>query len=699
MTERVIKVTLDDSEIGPRLSAIEQQLGGVQRQGENTQRTFSQLRGAVVAVIGALGVRELGQLADRYTSIQNRLRLVTEGTSNLNTVQDELIELSRGTRTSFESTVELYSRAARATEDLGLTQRETLEFTESINQAIRISGATAEEGARGTIQLAQALQGGTVRAEEFNAIVEQTPRLAEALADGLGVTRGELRQLVVDGELSSRQLIDAITSQADVLEREFGTTVPTLEEGFTALTDSVLVFVGSVNEATGTTGAFGEVLFDTSGFILEFAEDAAVAGATLRAAFTDVFAEIGAELSTLDEQFALFQNTTVGVIATIFGDTEVAAAAAQARVALERELADAETEAEQQLEFIRNQIREQLEDRVTGIVGRDPGSLDDRPGGAGAGAGEGPDPDQLEDAAAFLEQLRERTEEARIETELFGQAADEAILRLETAREIEGFGGNLSEEINEATEALIEQNRELARANELRENQADDTELVEGLREEVALLRLSNEEREVEVALRSLSADATDIQKTEVRELVEELQRLRDTEEEARESVRGFLEDISGAVGETIFDGFRDGFDDIETEFANFLQNLAQQLFESALQEALFNLFNVGAGGGSGGGFIQGVASIFAGGFQDGGTIPAGQVGLVGEDGPEFAFGAAGGTGIAPLDQLTPTIVIVNEQDPEAQIATLQTRRGVTIQRNRVTQDRRQTRRTLGLQP
>jgi hypothetical protein len=70
----------------------------------------------------------------------------------------------------------------------------------------------------------------------------------------------------------------------------------------------------------------------------------------------------------------------------------------------------------------------------------------------------------------------------------------------------------------------------------------------------------------------------------------------------------------------------------------------------NALTSMLGNAFGAGGGGGGGSGnFLASVGKFFAGFFADGGTIAAGKWGIVGEQGPELAFGGAGGKTIVPM--------------------------------------------------
>src|SRR5574338_476149 len=99
----------------------------------------------------------------------------------------------------------------------GSLRHRALSLTERISQALRISGASATETQSALLQFGQALASGVLRGEEFNSVVENSPRLAKALADGLNVPIGRLRKLAEEGRLTADVVVNALMSQKDKL--------------------------------------------------------------------------------------------------------------------------------------------------------------------------------------------------------------------------------------------------------------------------------------------------------------------------------------------------------------------------------------------------------------------------------------------------------------------------------------------------
>lgn len=203
---------------------------------------------------GAL-VADVARTADAYNNLAARIRLVTGEGAAFNSAFEGVQQIALRTNSTLESTGTLFTRIAQAGREIGLSQRDALALTESINQAVQLSGSGAEASNAAIVQLVQGLQSGVLRGEEFNSVMEQAPRLAQALAAGLGVTTGELRKLAEAGSLTSGTVIAALRGQSAALQREFEQLPPTVGRAIQNLSTAWTLYVGSADAGTGASAA------------------------------------------------------------------------------------------------------------------------------------------------------------------------------------------------------------------------------------------------------------------------------------------------------------------------------------------------------------------------------------------------------------------------------------------------------------
>lgn len=201
-------------------------------------------------VFGGLA-RDVAQTADAYNNLGARIRIVTGEGQAFTEAFDGVFEIAKRTNTSVEETGNLFTKLAQAGKELGLSQQQALGLTETINQAIQLSGGSADSARAAIVQLVQGLQSGVLRGEEFNSIMEQSPRLSKALADGLGVTTGELRKMAQQGALTTETVIKALQGQSAAVQREFEQLPPTVGRALQNLSTEWTRYVGEVDKANG----------------------------------------------------------------------------------------------------------------------------------------------------------------------------------------------------------------------------------------------------------------------------------------------------------------------------------------------------------------------------------------------------------------------------------------------------------------
>lgn len=213
------------------------------------------------AAIGFLGVGLLGRLGaglitagDKYIEFAGRIKLTTKSVIEQATAAKELIAISLKTSTSLRDNVDIYRRTSDAYVRMGKTQKDVFDATEALSLAVQIAGDTAETAGAGIYQWNQAVASGTLRGAELNSTLEQLPRVAKALTDGLGVSIGKLREMAANGELTSELITSTLQSQLAVLRDEAASILPTFGRAIQYLETQWVVFSGELNNSSKFMG-------------------------------------------------------------------------------------------------------------------------------------------------------------------------------------------------------------------------------------------------------------------------------------------------------------------------------------------------------------------------------------------------------------------------------------------------------------
>ncbi|MDX0992081.1 tape measure protein [Sinorhizobium medicae] len=254
------------------------QMGQIQKQAASTGKAMTaSLVQAGAAVAGAFVftdvVRGIGNLSEAATRIDNSLKVAGLSGAELERVYEGLSKAAIANGAPIETLASLYSKAAQAQKELGVTSAELLTFTNNVALALRVSGTDATAASGALLQLGQALGSGKVQAEEFNSILEGAPTIAQAAAAGLkeaGGSVSQLKQLIVDGQISSEAFFRAFEAGSVILEQKAANATVTIAQATNNLWTSLTNVVREFNQSTGASERFAHGINNAAGAIYDF---------------------------------------------------------------------------------------------------------------------------------------------------------------------------------------------------------------------------------------------------------------------------------------------------------------------------------------------------------------------------------------------------------------------------------------------
>lgn len=234
--------------------AANRRLDGI---GKNMARSLV----APMAGIGAvLGADQLRKMTDQWTDMTSRVNLAAGSIDKGTEVMGRLGEMARRTYSDLGQTAESYLGNATALKELGYDTEKTLDYTESLNNALVVSGAKGDRAASVIDALSKAMALGKLSGDNLNTVISTGGRVAEALAAGLGTTTNGLRRMGAQGKITGQDIVKGLTSQMELLRKEAGDMPATIGDGFTLLNNAMLQYVGNADTATGASRKIADAL-------------------------------------------------------------------------------------------------------------------------------------------------------------------------------------------------------------------------------------------------------------------------------------------------------------------------------------------------------------------------------------------------------------------------------------------------------
>ena len=267
MAQAEIKITADTAQARSAIDRLNRSLDSIENSSKRAERSLGTLSdtaklaaGAFAALTAGLGVSEIIGYTARWTDLNSRLINATGSGEAAEKALRAISASAKGTYSSLEQTAEVFLRNSMALNELGYTTNEQIKVSTALNNAMAVSGARGDQAASALDAFSKAVARGKMEGEDFNRIIENAPELVKALADGLGVTTGEFRRMITEGEITSDVMIPALISQMDKLQTKADEMPATISDGFILMQNALFEFVGRMDQALGISTSLAEGL-------------------------------------------------------------------------------------------------------------------------------------------------------------------------------------------------------------------------------------------------------------------------------------------------------------------------------------------------------------------------------------------------------------------------------------------------------
>lgn len=264
LDETRLIVSIDSRNAERDARNITRELQNLERGGNQASSSMGSLSAATRSLAGYMGglltVAAAVNKMDVYTGLQNRLKLVTNSQTELNTAMNDTFAIAQKTASSWDSAAMVYQRFADNAVRLNITMKETAALTETVAKAISVSGGSAASAEAALMQFGQALASGVLRGEEFNSIAEQAPGLLKAIAFGLDTNVGSLRAMAAAGKITGDVLVQSLTKAQPYIDDLFNKTDFTIAASFTKLSNEVTRFIGEAGKGSGAAAGLSDAI-------------------------------------------------------------------------------------------------------------------------------------------------------------------------------------------------------------------------------------------------------------------------------------------------------------------------------------------------------------------------------------------------------------------------------------------------------
>lgn len=306
-----------------KISAKAQKVFGQDLQGAmNKVGKGLQIAAAATGIgVAATAVKDLAvgaaNLSDQMAQIRSRINLINDGSQTTAEIMDKIYAASQRSRGGYLEMADSVSKLNMLAKDAFSSNDEAIFFVEQLNKQFKISGASVEEATSAMYQLTQAMASGKLQGDEFRSIMENAPMLAQSIAQEMGMSVGQLKELSSQGLITADIIKNALYGSAEETNQKFAEIPMTFADIGQSIQNQFIQAFTPVLEQLSSITSSGEFLAAFEGVGIAIRGVAAVAQVSIgliSAAFNSMKVVVST-VGSIIKSFATLVVTSMPVVA------------------------------------------------------------------------------------------------------------------------------------------------------------------------------------------------------------------------------------------------------------------------------------------------------------------------------------------------------------------------------------------------
>lgn len=289
--------------------------------------------------VAATAVKDLAvgaaNLSDQMAQIRSRINLINDGSQTTVEIMDKIYAASQRSRGGYLEMADSVAKLNMLAKDAFSSNDEAIFFVEQLNKQFKISGASVEEATSAMYQLTQAMASGKLQGDEFRSIMENAPMLAQSIAQEMGMSVGQLKELSSQGLITADIIKNALYGSAEETNQKFAEIPMTFADIGQSIQNQFIQAFTPVLEQLASITSSGEFMAAFEGVGIAIRGVAAVAQVSI-GVIVATFNSMKVVVSTVGniiKSFATLIVTTMPVVAAAIVGVTAAFIAQRAIVA------------------------------------------------------------------------------------------------------------------------------------------------------------------------------------------------------------------------------------------------------------------------------------------------------------------------------------------------------------------------------
>lgn len=224
--------------------------------------SINRLSGMLQGIAAFASLRALAGVADSMQSLEARIGMLPQTIGDVGAAFNEVSKHAIDNRQSLAAYGAFYTKVGNAAKGLITEQKQLLQVTDTISQALVVGGANTMEAQSAMLQFGQALGSGVLQGDEFRSMAEAAPQYLDALANAMDIPRENLKKMASEGKLTSKSVIEATLKMSSMFQEKFRQMPMTIGQATTIIGNKFSTMVGNMNRES-------QIVTNVANFLLD----------------------------------------------------------------------------------------------------------------------------------------------------------------------------------------------------------------------------------------------------------------------------------------------------------------------------------------------------------------------------------------------------------------------------------------------
>ena len=225
-------------------------VAGLDKVKEQANKATTAIKGILTGIITASAVKNAITMAESFQNVTGTIKNATSSLAEFDEFQKSTFQSAQRLGLSYEEMASSVTALIPPMKAVGANTRQIQDFTEALQAGFKANAFSG--GASVITAIAKSLNKGSIDAKAFNQSLIAIPDLASNIANQLGLTEQQVKELGAAGQLTSRQFINAVSSLKDEYSKQ-AENVNSLSNAFNYLKNALGQYLAGANQASGFT--------------------------------------------------------------------------------------------------------------------------------------------------------------------------------------------------------------------------------------------------------------------------------------------------------------------------------------------------------------------------------------------------------------------------------------------------------------